>query len=265
MLTILDLLNHYLGFFNVNTRWKGKIYTILATVGDFYIAYLAVMFYLNKNFLRGTLLVGAFLVIMYFAILNFVYYFTNKTVKWDISPKVEKYLGTQEKKEFGTHQSVYVPANGLYKQNQVLPTTVISDADMQAELQKLADQLLVAGLMHENYNGLSSNEQIALMRVEKIETIYANHPGTPIPYFTVKEERDGLAIYGGVNEMMASRLGRIMSVGLMPIEDALRTYELYPATVTLTGGKGHSIGRSSVIQVQNPYQIQVELAFKKKA
>ncbi len=136
---------------------------------------------------------------------------------------------------------------------------------MQAELQKLADQLLVAGLMHENYNGLSSNEQIALMRVEKIETIYANHPGTPIPYFTVKEERDGLAIYGGVNEMMASRLGRIMSVGLMPIEDALRTYELYPATVTLTGGKGHSIGRSSVIQVQNPYQIQVELAFKKKA
>ncbi|MBC6498371.1 hypothetical protein H7R52_04370 [Weissella confusa] len=53
MLTILDLLNHYLGFFNVNTKWKGQVYTILASVGNFYVLYLAIMHLKNAAYLRG--------------------------------------------------------------------------------------------------------------------------------------------------------------------------------------------------------------------
>ena len=52
MLSILDLLNHYLGFFNVNARWKGQMYTILAGVGNFYILYLAVRHIQNGAYLR---------------------------------------------------------------------------------------------------------------------------------------------------------------------------------------------------------------------
>lgn len=97
MLTILDLLNHYLGFFNVNTKWKGQVYTILASVGNFYVLYLAIMHLKNAAYLRGLGLLLAFIVIAYFAFLNVVYYFTKKTFKWDLSPKVEKLLGVSQR------------------------------------------------------------------------------------------------------------------------------------------------------------------------
>lgn len=263
MLTILDMLNHYLGFFNVNTRWKGRVYSLLALVGDFYLLYLAIQFFKNAAYLRGSSIVLAFLIILYFAILNVIYYFTNKTVKWDISPKIEKYLGTQEVKDNSRrNQRAFIPANGIYNPKDVLPASIISDEDMQAELDLVAQQLQANDLMQKDFGGLSETEQLDYLTNEPI--IYANHPGTTLPYSHLQAERGGLALYGGVNEMFAKRLGRIATVGLMPVAEALKENELFIATAVLQGGVGHVRGRAGLTEENRPYSVHVEIAYKRK-
>ena len=263
MLSILDLLNHYLGFFNVNARWKGQMYTILAGIGNFYILYLAVRHIQNGAYLRGVLLALGFLFILYCVILNIIYYYTQKTVKWDISPKLEKVLGGPQAAKTTDGQAMpYVPANGLYDKQQVLPATAVSDDDMAAELNKVVDQLREGGLINENYGGLSEKEQLAFLATGQ-QTIFANHPGTPLPYFRLEEERGGLSIYGGMNEMLASRLARIQTVGLQPVDLALESYNLYIASVVVTGGPGKARGRHDLMPVEKPYELAVELAYTK--
>lgn len=265
MLTILDLLNHYLGFFNVNTKLKGRVYSLLAFVGDFYILYLAWAHLRNGAILRGVLILLAFLAILYFAVLNIIYYFTDKRVKWDISAWLEKYIGTQEDKKGNQgpqRAALYVPANGLYTQQEVLPAAVVSDANMQAEIGVVAEQLKNSGMVVENFGGLSEEEQLAY--IEQHNQIYATHPGMPLPYFRLQEERGGLAVYGGVNEMLAKRLGRISRVGLMPVASAMQDYNLYIATAVLEGGLAHIRGRAGLAESTLPYQLRVELAYQKK-
>ncbi|TYC49541.1 hypothetical protein ESZ50_05170 [Weissella muntiaci] len=263
MLTILDLLNHYLGFFNVNTRWKGKVYTILAFFGNFYLLYLASKFLGNTAYLRASLLLLAFLVILYFSILNVIYYFTNKTVKWDISPKIEKYIGTQEVKEQRTNRGAFVPANGIYNKKDVLPATIVSDDDMQAEIERVAEQLVANGVVQTDFGGLTEQEQLAYLNTES--AVYANHPGTPLPYSRLQAERGGMALYGGINEMFAKRLGRVMTVGLMPIAAALKENDLFIATAVIKGGQAHVRGRAGLTEAKLPYSLHVELAYKAKA
>lgn len=265
MLSILDLLNHYLGMFNVNARWKGQVYSILSGVGNFYILYLAIRHIQNGAYLRGAGLLLVFLFILYCVILNVIYYYTQKTVKWDISPLLEKMLGgSQAAKATDTSAAMpYVPANGLYDKKQVLPATTVSDGDMEAELAKVVDQLRESGMVTDNYGGLSEKEQMAFLATGQT-AIYANHPGTPLPYFRLEEERGGLSIYGGVNEMLASRLARIQTIGLQPVDLALKSYNLYIASVVVSGGPGKSRGRQALMPIEKPYFLSVELAYTKK-
>lgn len=265
MLSILDLLNHYLGMFNVNARWKGQVYSILSGVGNFYILYLAIRHIQNGAYLRGAGLLLVFLFILYCVILNVIYYYTQKTVKWDISPLLEKMLGgSQAAKATDTSAAMpYVPANGLYDKKQVLPATTVSDGDMEAELAKVVDQLRESGMVTDNYGGLSEKEQMAFLATGQT-AIYANYPGTPLPYFRLEEERGGLSIYGGVNEMLASRLARIQTIGLQPVDLALKSYNLYIASVVVSGGPGKSRGRQALMPIEKPYFLSVELAYTKK-
>ncbi len=265
MLTILDLLNHYLGMFNVNARWKGQVYSILAGVGNFYILYLAIRHIQNGAYLRGAGLLIVFLFILYCVILNILYYYTKKTVKWDISPLLEKMLGGSQadKADNSSAAMPYVPANGLYDKQQVLPATAVSDGDMEAELSKVVDQLRESGMFTDNYGGLSEKEQMAFLATGQPH-IFANHPGTPLPYFRLEEERGGLSVYGGVNEMLSSRLARIQTIGLQPVDLALKSYNLYIASVVVSGGPGKARGRSSLTPIEKPYFLSVELAYTKK-
>lgn len=264
MLSLLDLLNHYLGFFNVNSKLKGRIYSIMALAGDAYIFYLAGQYVMNKAYLRGGLILLAALVILYFAIINIVYYFTEKTVKWDVSPFLAKYMGTKpEEGESRAPSIAFVPSNGIYAKGKVLPATVSADADMQAELANVVEQLQAQNLMKQDYGQLSPEEQLKRLAGTD-DVIYANDPGTPLPYYRLENERNGLAIYGGLNEMFAKRLGRITRVGLQKTADAQKEYDLYIATAVITGGPGHERGRSGLHEIVHPYTLKVELAYQKR-
>ncbi|ETJ36839.1 hypothetical protein Q604_UNBC08908G0001, partial [human gut metagenome] len=72
------------------SRTKGRIYAVVGAVGVWYLLYLAYRFFENGRWLRGGLIAAVFVVLLYFVVLNLVYYFTDKTVKWDVSPRIEQ-------------------------------------------------------------------------------------------------------------------------------------------------------------------------------
>ena len=61
MLTVLDLINHYLGYFTTNSKTKGRIYTVVGAGGVWYLLYLAYRFFVNGRWLRGALIAAVFL------------------------------------------------------------------------------------------------------------------------------------------------------------------------------------------------------------
>lgn len=268
MLSTLDLINHYLGYLNVNAKLKGRIYTVLAFVGDTYILYLAFSYFKNHAYLRSALLGAAFIGILYFAIVNFYYYFTNKHMKFDVSPYIAKVLGEREEAEAEQNMAEvnvqFVPSNGIYSQKDVLPATVELDNETKATLNEMAQALQANQLVQADYKGLSEAQQQALLEQGQSK-IYANGDGIPLPYYRLEQEPDGLAVYGGLNEMSAKRLGVVKEVGLQPIEAALEKYDLYIATALLQGGPAHVKGRSGLTEIQDPYDLKVELAYKKKS
>ncbi|MDN5958356.1 MAG: hypothetical protein L0H98_09740, partial [Lacticaseibacillus paracasei] len=100
MLTVIDIINRVLGYFNVADKPKGKAFTWVALIANFYLLYVAIQNLRYPDFrIRGALFMLAFVVFLYFIGLNFLYYFTNKTTKFDISPKVEKWLGSNAAKK----------------------------------------------------------------------------------------------------------------------------------------------------------------------
>ena len=100
MLTVIDIINRVLGYFNIADKPKGKAFTWIAFVANFYLLYIAIQNLRYPDFrIRGALFMLAFVVFLYFIALNFLYYFTNKTTRFDISPTVEKWLGSNSAKK----------------------------------------------------------------------------------------------------------------------------------------------------------------------
>lgn len=93
MFSILDMINHALGYVNVNVKIKNQIYIGIGIAGNLYLGYVAIRLMQNGAWLRGILYMLVFLALIYFITLNVIYYFTNKTAKYDLSPKIEKLLG----------------------------------------------------------------------------------------------------------------------------------------------------------------------------
>lgn len=55
MFSFLDMVNHSLSYFNINTKLKNRVYTIIALLGDFYLIYVTTRLLINKAWLRGFL------------------------------------------------------------------------------------------------------------------------------------------------------------------------------------------------------------------
>ncbi|WP_054645564.1 DUF6681 family protein [Secundilactobacillus oryzae] len=78
MFSFLDMVNHYLGYFNINIKFKNRIYTVLGMLGDLYLFYVAFRWLSNQYYLRGSLIMLAAIILLYFSIMNIFYYFTTK-------------------------------------------------------------------------------------------------------------------------------------------------------------------------------------------
>lgn len=261
MFTILDLVNHYLGYFTTSTRTKGRIYTAVSAGGVWYLLYLAYRFFENGRWLRGTFIALLFVLLLYFVVLNVLYYFTKTTTKWDISPYIEKILGGPHLEE-ETKQPTMVPANGIYQRQNIMTGIIESNITQQENITALASQLDQLGLMNNDYGHLGEQAQRQIIAQKDI--IFANHPGILLPYFDLIIKDDVTQIIGGINQLQARELGTLAMVGMTPTKQARTNYRLALSAVLITGGIGHVATRTTLNVVERPYKIQVEVAYEKK-
>ncbi|GEK29213.1 DUF6681 family protein [Furfurilactobacillus siliginis] len=270
MLSLLDMANHFLGYFNVNTKLKGRIYTVLGFLGDWYLLYVGWRFIQNGGYVRGGLIVLAFLFLMYCTLVNFYFYFLKKRFVLDPSERIAQVLGDERLKEQDNRFSErdrlshFAPATGLYDDKQVIPAKVEVSGTQHKNLAQIAAELKDAQLLPEDYAGASEAEVLAQAK-ETGKPVFAIGDGVPLPFFDLREESEHFVVYGGMNQMTALPVGRITRVGLSDIKTANAKFKLFVATAVLQGGTAKSAGRSGAIERQLPYTIKVEVAFSEKA
>lgn len=266
MLSFLDMVNHYLGYINVNVKIKNRIYVILGFLGDIYLFYIALRYLKNGHPFWGLLILAVALLLLYFVYLNVVYYFTDKKAPFDISPKIEKLLHIKPKEaEEEGKQMVRggrnIPANGYFDEKKILPGKLKSNDGELATIQNLATRLQQHQLLDLDYSGLGDREIMAQTQ-QNGKPVYATGPGVLIPYFEMKQEGGQLAVYAGINQAEAQRVGAVSTVGLQPVADVRDQFELYLANATLVGGPFKVLGRNSLIEQANDFEVAVQLAYK---
>lgn len=268
MLSFLDMINHSLGYFNVNLKLKNQLYTAVGFVGNWYLLYVAVRLLINHAWFRGILFSLAFLVIMYAIAMNVIYYFTNKTTKWDPSPKIEKLLGGrrvgEEEKKRRTATPT-IPANGLFTNDQILPANVKLNVHEQTNLNRVVRQLIEQNLLVTDYDQMSEREIIDYNRQEH-RSVPALRPDQTVPYFELVPTGSRLEVYIGVNQMERLAVGHLTSVGLTEVVTARQNYQLFLANVFITDGPEKIAGRSQTTIVRDKaYGLNVKVAYKNKA
>ena len=266
MFSLLSLINGYIGYFSMNAKLKGQIYTILGGIGNFYLLYVAYRFFANGYYLRGTFYILAFLVLLYFAYLNALYYFTkDKQSKYDITPKIEKLLGITPKDPAAEAQKKqknplgFVQTNGIYTDADLLPSTLTFTAEQKEHLAALAQKLVAIGYLTADYGGLSDKDMLNSSSQTKF---YALAAPKALPYFELVTQNEQLFIYGGVNEMEKEPLAQVKTVGLLDVKEALKKYRLSLATVLIAKGPYKIAGRSNMIEKKAPYELEVQIAYQ---
>lgn len=266
MLSFLDMVNHYLGYFNISVKIKNRAYTILGALGDFYLFYIAFRYLQNGHPFWGLLILLVAVILLYFVFLNVVYYFTNKKAPFDISPKIEKWLHMKPKTEETTPQARRgygrnIPANGYFDEKKILPGKLSTTVQEAQNVQNLATQLQQNRLLNLDYSGLGDREIMEQVQKDG-KPVYASGPGILIPYFEMQTENDQLVVYAGLNQADKQRVGTVSTVGLQNVRDVRDQFELYLANATLVGGPFKVIGRTTLIEQENPFTVAVQLAYK---
>jgi len=86
---ILSNITKFLNYLNINPRLQNKILTVLSVFPTLYLLRIVKGYFQNGNYLRMSLYLLLFIVLAYFIVLNFIYYFKNQKVKWDVTNLIE--------------------------------------------------------------------------------------------------------------------------------------------------------------------------------
>lgn len=267
MFSILGMINSYIGYFNMNATLKNRIYTIVGGVGNFYLLYVAYRFFANGFIVRGLLFILAFLALLYFTYLNILYFFTEDRVsKIDISPKVEKMLGvkipdTRAAENAGV-ASGFMQTNGIFKDEEFLPSTLRTNHKQRENLQKVVAQLEQVGYLQLDFGGAKDKE--LFKKAKSGDRFFALNEPVALPYYELREVNGKLLVYGGVNQIERQELGEVTQVGLLRGIEALKRYRLSLAAVALTGGPYKFAGRSTMMQKDEPYRLGIQIAYRPK-
>lgn len=251
----------------MNATLKNRIYTIVGGVGNFYLLYVAYRFFANGFIVRGLLFILAFLALLYFTYLNILYFFTEDRVsKIDISPKVEKMLGvkipdTRAAENAGV-ASGFMQTNGIFKDEEFLPSTLRTNHKQRENLQKVVAQLEQVGYLQLDFGGAKDKE--LFKKAKSGDRFFALNEPVALPYYELREVNGKLLVYGGVNQIERQELGEVTQVGLLRGIEALKRYRLSLAAVALTGGPYKFAGRSTMMQKDEPYRLEIQIAYRPK-
>lgn len=251
----------------MNATLKNRIYTIVGGVGNFYLLYVAYRFFANGFIVRGLLFILAFLALLYFTYLNILYFFTEDRVsKLDISPKVEKMLGVKIPDTRAAENAGVAPGfmqtNGIFKDEEFLPSTLRTNHKQRENLQKVVAQLEQVGYLQLDFGGAKDKE--LFKKAKSGDRFFALNEPVALPYYELREVNGKLLVYGGVNQIERQELGEVTQVGLLRGIEALKRYRLSLAAVALTGGPYKFAGRSTMMQKDEPYRLEIQIAYRPK-
>lgn len=274
MFSFLDMLNHSLGYFNINTKLKNKIYTIVALLGDGYLIYVTYRLLANHVWVRGLLYCLAVLLISYYVYLNAVYYFLDKTSRFDVlSPWLVKITGYDQSNEnprkSRSERAAAVinnQANGYFTDSNLIQAEVAISHEEQRNLRHLVDQLVEQGIFIADYDGKDSTAIIDEYNQTHEPVRALNKNQTP-PYFDLvhDELEHRLEIYAGLNQMERVKVGHITKVGLTDVHSAHEKYRLYLANVYVTGGPNKIPGRrGTTILTDGDFGLVAHVAYKNR-
>lgn len=274
MFSFLDMINHSLGYFNINTKLKNKIYTVVALLGDCYLIYVTYRLLINQRWMRGLLYCLAVILITYYLYLNMVYYFLGRTSRLDVlSPWLVRITGYEQSEESrpATRQEqaaavINNQANGYFTNNEVIEAEVSINREEEQNLRHLVDQLVEEGIFTADYNGMDADQIIAQYEQTQEPVNALNDHQTP-PYFDLVHDELGhrLEIYAGLNQMDRVRVGHITKVGLTDVHAAHQQYRLYLANVYVTGGPHKIPGRrGTTILTDADFGLVAHVAYKNR-
>lgn len=268
MFSIIGIINSYLGYININVKLKNRVYTILGTVGNFYLLYVADQFFKNGYMARGALFILAFIALLYFSYLNVIHYFTKKKSRIDFSPWIEKKLHLKPKEEeIGKTGKVsragYVQTNGIFNNEKMLPASLDMSQENHINLKKIVAVLEQQEYLNLDFGGLSEEQQLKLARTNNNGIDVLLEP-VALPYFELEKRGDRFVILGGVNPLERKELGQIVRIGLTPIADIGDKYEIFLAAVVIQGGLHKFAGRSSLVSEERPFSLGVQVAYQSK-
>jgi len=201
--------------------------------------------------------------------LNILYYFTkDKSSKYDITPKIEQLLGIKAKDHLAEYEKRknqapgYVQTNGIFKDEEFLPSVVTTNAEQKANIQALVKDLANVGYLDLNYGGMSEDDMLAIVREGSATSFQALAEPVALPYFELVERAGRMFIYGGTNQMEARPLGEVKTIGLLSAREAAKRYKLSVATACLTKGPYKVAGRSSMLEKDAEFELDVQIAYR---
>jgi len=92
---LLDIINgfhKFLWYLDISPKYLNRAYTILSLFPTLYILRIVYGLWTNQNYVQFSLYLLVFVILLYFVVLNFIYYFFDKNVKGDITQLFAKYL-----------------------------------------------------------------------------------------------------------------------------------------------------------------------------
>jgi hypothetical protein len=92
LLDIINGINKFLGYLDISPKYLNRGYTILSFFPTLYILRIVYGMYENGNYLQCFIYAVVFFILLYFLILNSVYYFLDKNSKLDVTQLFVKYL-----------------------------------------------------------------------------------------------------------------------------------------------------------------------------
>ena len=129
-------------------------------------------------------------------------------------------------------------------------------------LQKVVAQLEQVGYLQLDFGGAKDKE--LFKKAKSGDRFFALNEPVALPYYELREVNGKLLVYGGVNQIERQELGEVTQVGLLRGIEALKRYRLSLAAVALTGGPYKFAGRSTMMQKDEPYRLEIQIAYRPK-
>lgn len=230
LLDIINSVHKFLGYLDISPKYLNRGYTILSVIPTLYLLRIVYGLWQNQNYLQFFLYGIAFLILVYFIILNIFYYFLDKNVKADVTQLFVKYLPDEV---FNIQDEENTMANnGTIDKVNTQEAVVSYDEDYQLKLA-------------ENMRYLIGNGEIKVNDLGRMDGFLVDR-NTLYPYYYVKKVSDKEYILN-----IGRSYSEMEPVGRMTVASAEDTIE--PVGLFIVGGDFVKDG----LRYHEPYRLKL--------